>query len=128
MAKKNTQSTISELILEAKKYYGLQKDYVRYTAAEQLTRVISTLAIVAVCFVVGLVIFVFAGLAVVHFLGAAIGNIGLCYAIYAGFLLILLLLFYVNRRRWVMRPLARLFINAIVKTDIKEERDDDEED
>lgn len=121
---KDQQANLADILLEAKKYYGLQKEYLRYSAAEQLTRLISTLAIVAVVAVVALVIFVFAGMAIVHWLGAAIQNIALCYALYALFLLILLLIFYLNRRRWVILPLARLMTSVF----IKEKEDEDEED
>ncbi len=124
---KESQASIAGLILEAKKYYGLQKEYLRYSAAEQLTKLISKLAIIAVVALVSLIVFIFAGLALVHWLGAVIGNIALCYAIYAAFLLFLLLVFYLNRRRWVILPLARMMTSIFIKEKEDLENEDDED-
>ncbi|MBQ0048980.1 MAG: hypothetical protein KBT12_01885 [Bacteroidales bacterium] len=120
---KGVQETLSEMLTEAKRYYALEKQYLRYTAAEQLTKVISALTVAIVLAVVGFVVFIFLGLAVVHWLGALTHNLGLCFAIYGILLLALLFVFYVNRRRWVMLPLARL----MTKTFIKEKEDEDEQ-
>ena len=117
----NTRSSIAELISEAKNYYGLQKDYIRYSVAEQLTKLLSIIAITLVLVLVGLVILLFAGMAMVHWIGAAIGNIALCYAAFALFLILLLLVFYLNRRRLVILPLARLMTRIFVKDDTANE-------
>ena len=117
----NTRSSIAELISEAKNYYGLQKDYIRYSVAEQLTKLLSVIAITLVLVLVGLVILLFAGMAMVHWIGAAIGNIALCYAAFALFLILLLLVFYLNRRRLVILPLARLMTRIFVKDDTANE-------
>lgn len=124
MAKeKNTQETLSEMLAEAKRYYSLEKKYLRYSAAEQLTKIISSIVVAVVLAIVGFVVFVFLGLAVVNWLGSITGNMGLCYALYALLLLVLLVVFYLNRRRWVMLPLARF----MTKTFIKEEDADEQE-
>lgn len=117
----NTRSSIAELISEAKNYYGLQKDYIRYSVAEQLTKLLSVIAITLVLVLVGLVILLFAGMAMVHWIGAAIGNMALCYAAFALFLILLLLVFYLNRRRLVILPLARLMTRIFVKDDTANE-------
>ncbi len=117
----NTRSSIAELISEAKNYYGLQKDFLRYSVAEQLTKLLSVIAITLVLVLVGLVILLFAGMAMVHWIGAAIGNIALCYAAFALFLILLLLVFYLNRRRLVILPLARLMTRIFVKDDTANE-------
>lgn len=117
----NTRSSIAELISEAKNYYGLQKDFLRYSVAEQLTKLLSVIAITLVLVLVGLVILLFAGMAMVHWIGAAIGNMALCYAAFALFLILLLLVFYLNRRRLVILPLARLMTRIFVKDDTANE-------
>lgn len=117
----NTRSSIAELISEAKNYYGLQKDFLRYSVAEQLTKLLSVIAITLVLVLVGLVILLFAGMAMVHWIGAAIGNMALCYAAFALFLVLLLLVFYLNRRRLVILPLARLMTRIFVKDDTANE-------
>lgn len=117
-----TQAEVKALLAEAKKYYGLQKEHLRYTVAEQLTKALSAIAVAVIAVIVGLIIVVFACLALVHWLGSVIGSVALCYAIFAAVLLLLLLVFYLNRRRWVINPLARLMTSVFIKTE-----DDDEE-
>lgn len=129
MAKeKDTQASLVELLLEAKEHYELQKTYLRYTAAEELTLVISKLAIVIVLALVGFVAFVFLGLAFVNWFGATFGNLALGYVIYALLLIIVLCIFYINRRRWVTLPLARLMMQTFVekKEEVEEEAEDEE--
>lgn len=115
MAKdQDIQATLTEMLLEAKKYFSLQKKYLRYTAAEQFTLVISKIAIILVLAIVGFVAFVFLGLAFVYWLGATIGNLALGFLLYALLLLILLIVFYCNRRKWIILPLAKLMMQTFV--------------
>lgn len=138
MENKEKRATITELFLELKTYYERQKEHKTYLIAEQLTRVISSLAIVMVVFVLALVIFVFLGMAVVQWLRNIIDSVAVCYLIYALFLLLILIVFYLNRRRWIILPLARLMISVFIKaeeesdetnkqSEKKEDDDDDEE-
>lgn len=119
-------SSMSDLLAESKKCYRLQKEYMRYSAAEQSTRILSTLTIVAVVAIVAIIVFIFLGLAIVHWLNDVISNTGLCYAIYALFLLIILSIFYVNRRKWVILPFARRMTKLFIKEDEEEEEVEDD--
>lgn len=115
MAKdQDIQATLTEMLLEAKKYFSLQKKYLRYAAAEQFTLVISKIAIILVLAIVGFVAFVFLGLAFVYWLGATIGNLALGFLLYALLLLILLIVFYCNRRKWIILPLAKLMMQTFI--------------
>ncbi|MCQ2196004.1 MAG: hypothetical protein MJZ60_00600 [Bacteroidaceae bacterium] len=122
---KESQASFAGLFNEAKKYYGLQKQYLRYSAAEQLTKLISKIAIAAVVALLALIIFVFAGMALVHWLGSIINNMALCYALYALFLLLLLIVFYCNRRRWVILPLARMMTDIFIQDEKEDDEDED---
>lgn len=111
----NEKANISDLFLELKNYYESQKEHKTYLIAEQLTRVISSLAIIVVVFVMVLVIFMFLGMAAVHWLTSIIDNVSVCYLLYALFLTLVLLIFYLKRRTWVVLPLARLMISVFLK-------------
>ena len=126
MAKtKDTKSTIAEMIQEAKNYYGLQKEYLSYATAEKLTVLLSTFAVATVCILVGIVILLFACLGMVHWLGALTGNLAMCYGLFAGFIALLLLIFYLNRLRWVILPIARLMIKLFIKEKKEDENAED---
>lgn len=119
---KDTKQTIIDLVTEAKNYYGLQKQYLRVTAAEQMTKVLSQLIIVMTLAVVGFVVFIFAGLALVHYAAALTGNLPLCFALYALLLLLVLVVFYANRRKWIILPIARLMTETFLP-DVEEDNE-----
>lgn len=120
----DTRENIVSLISEAKNYCSLQTDYIRYAATERLTKALSKLALALIAVLVGIIILVFAGLALVHWVGTAIGDMGLCYAIYAGAMALLLLVVYLKRRSWIILPITRIVADVFIKTD-KEEKDDE---
>ncbi len=122
---RDTKSGIAAMVNEARQYYELQKKYLRLTAAEQMTLLLSKMTIVIVMAVVGFVAFIFLGLALVHLIGATLGSMALGYAIYGLLLLALLALFYARRRKWVILPLARLMTQTFITNDTAKDEDND---
>lgn len=112
---KDLKQTILGIIDESKRYIGLQKQYMRLTAAEKLTRLISQLIIIVVMGVVGFVVFIFAGLALVHYAGSLTGNLALCFAIYTLLLILMLSLFWHKRRSWIILPVARMLSDILLE-------------
>lgn len=130
MRQDNTQEQLKDLLQETKNYVGLQKEYIKLTLAEQLTHLLSKIAVAVVGIFVVLLVILFLGLALVHWIGDAIGNIGLCYAIFALLMALMFIVFYLNRRRCVILPLARIMsqtflLNAEEEQEEKEETDDE---
>lgn len=116
MRQDDTQEHLKELFREARNYYGLQKDYLKLTITEKLTLLLGKLAIAATLGLLLLFVILFLGMALVHWIGNAIGNLALCYAGFGFVLILIALLFYANRRRLVILPLARMFAKAILET------------
>ena len=130
MRQDKTQEQLKNLIADSKEYFDLQKEYLRLTFAEQLTQLLGKIALAIVALLMGIAIIMFLGLALVHWVGEAIGNIGLCYAVLALFMAILLAIFHHNRRKWVFLPLARLMsqtflVNSEEDTPQMEENNDE---
>jgi len=118
MKEDNTQEQLKDLLLEAKNYISLQKEYATLTLAEQLTHLLAKIAVMLVGAISAMVVIVFLGLALVHWIGEYIGNIGLCYAIFAAFIALLFLAFYLCRRKLVVVPFARMMTDIFL-TDSK---------
>lgn len=112
---KDLKHTLLDIIDEGKQYVGLQKQYMRLTAADKLTRLISQLIIIVVMGVVGFVIFIFAGLALVHYAGSLTGNLALCFAVYTLLLVLSLILFWSKRRAWVILPVAHILSDILLE-------------
>lgn len=124
---KDTRASLAEMVQELKQYYELQKQYLRYTAAEQLTLVVSKLTIIVVVALVGFVAFIFLGLALVHLIGATLGSLALGYALYGILLVGFIALFYAKRRKWVILPLARLMTQTFIPNEDEEGGNDDKD-
>lgn len=132
MKQNDTQEQLRQLLQEARKYIGHQKEYAQLTLAEECTNLLSAIATVLVCGVVILVILVFFCMAMVYWLGEAFGNFALVYAIFAVVITLLLILFYTMRRRLVYLPVARLMTRIFIQTDNdttdeKEDQEDEDE-
>lgn len=117
---KNIES-IGRLFLEFKKYLELQKEFIKLDAAEKLTVTLSTILIVAVLLLLGSIVLLFLTFALAYYLGDALGSLPVGFGIIAALVLLLTVIFYVNRNRMVIQPLARFMINLIIT---KEEDDD----
>lgn len=129
MKQDNTQEQLKELLTGAKKYYSLQKEYLKLTMTEQLTHLLARIIIILVSVISFFLVVMFLGLALVHWVGEAIGNIGLCYAIFALFMAILFIIFYSNRRKLVILPMARMMSQIFLKdadevTEMEENNDE----
>lgn len=107
--------SIGKLFLEFKNYLELQKEYVKLSTAEKLTVMLSAIITVAVLLVLGAIVLLFLTFALAYFLGDALGSLPVGFSIIAALILILMGLFYVNRNRFVIQPLAR-FITKLILT------------
>lgn len=108
-------SKAEELFREIKHYLELQKEYVTLEFVSRLIVLLSSL-------ILGLILFLISGVAfimIAFFLSSLIGD--LCcsqtagYAVVAGFFVLVVILVYLNRRRWITAPvvkfLSRLFLS-----------------
>ena len=115
MQEKEKRETLADLVIELKHYYECQKQHKMYLVAEQTTHVISSLAIAVVMAVLLLTIFAFLGMAAAHWLSTLFGSLAMGFLLYALFLACVLGIFYMNRRRWIILPIARMMIHVFIK-------------
>lgn len=103
---KNVES-IQKLLLEFKNYYLLQKKFIRLDTAEKLTVILSAIGIALIILILVALICFFGTLALAFYLGNTLNNIPLGFIIVAGIIAFVLLIFYWNRKKFVVEPLAR---------------------
>ena len=114
------------LFTEVRHYLELQKKYLAMETAEKVTTLLSTVAIAAVCLVLGSIVLLFASFALAYWLGNIIGCNALGFLSVSVAILFLMLLFYSNREKWIIIPLAR-FVIGIFKGNDSETLNDEEE-
>ena len=111
---KNIES-IGKLLLEFKKYLELQKEFVKLDATEKMTVILSAILIVTVLLLLGSIVLLFLTFALAYYLGDVLGSLSLGFGLISAFILLLTVIFYLNRNRMVIQPMAR-FITKLILT------------
>lgn len=110
---KNIES-IGKLLLEFKKYLELQKEFVKLDATEKMTVILSAILIVTVLLLLGSIVLLFLTFALAYYLGDVLGSLLLGFGLISAFILLLTVIFYLNRNRMVIQPMARFMTKLIL--------------
>lgn len=110
---KNIES-IGKLLLEFKKYLELQQEFVKLDATEKMTVILSAILIVTVLLLLGSIVLLFLTFALAYYLGDVLGSLSLGFGLISAFILLLTVIFYLNRNRMVIQPMARFMTKLIL--------------
>ena len=110
---KNIES-IGKLLLEFKKYLELQKEFVKLDATEKMTVILSAILIVTVLLLLGSIVLLFLTFALAYYLGDVLGSLSLGFGLISAFILLLTVIFYLNRNRMDIQPMARFMTKLIL--------------
>ncbi|MDO4951943.1 MAG: hypothetical protein Q4E49_07770 [Bacteroidales bacterium] len=102
-----TTSSIHRLIGSVKRYLHLQRDFVMLTLAGGIVLMLAALVLI------------FASLAVGAQLGEWTGSLALGYGIVAVFYLIVGVIVWLNRKRWIANPIAGFLATLLVDDETK---------
>lgn len=105
---------IGRLFLEFKKYLELQKEFVKLDATEKTAVVFSAALIVAVILLLGSIALLFFAFAMAYYLGDVLESLSLGFCVIGAAVVIIALIFYSNRNRMVIQPIARFMANLIL--------------
>ena len=110
-----TIDNLQSLVTEIKKYVDLQKDYVKLDITHKLTVLLSTLILILVLVVIGMIALLYLSFTLAYVLEPHVGGLMNSYAIITGVILLIGALIYLFRQRLIVQPLttflANLFIN-----------------
>ena len=109
-----TTAQLGQLMEEAQQWWRLQKNYVGLQGTQILTRLFSAIALWAILILVGSMVLLFASFAVAYWLGELLGSTMLGFAIIAATLFLAVMLFYVNRYNWIVKPTTRFMVSLFV--------------
>lgn len=105
--------TIAQLVEEIKSYIGLKAEYAKLDAAEKIVRLLTALTLTAVAFIIIMIMLLHLSFAAAYSLSALVGGMAPAFCILTAFYLLLLILLFVYRKKWIERPLVR-FITSIL--------------
>ena len=110
-----TIDSLQALFYEVKHYVDLQKDYVKLDIIHKLTILISTLILILVLVVLGMIALLYLSFTLAYILEPYVGGLTNSYAIITGGILLIGLIVYLLRQRMIIQPLtnflANLFLN-----------------
>ena len=106
---------IQQLFAEFKKFLVLQKEYTKLELTEKLTILLSTLIMILVLAILGLVALFYLLFALAYILEPLVGGLMVSFGIIAGINVLLIAIIYFFRRQLIISPmvnfLANLFLN-----------------
>lgn len=106
---------LQQLFAELKKYAELQKDYIKLDIVEKLTILLSTLILVLVLLVLGMIALFYLSFTLAYVLESHVGGLMVSYGIISACIMALIALIAIFRKRLIIQPmvhfLANLFLN-----------------
>mgnify|MGYP002222707364 FL=1 len=106
---------IQQLFAEFKKFLVLQKEYTKLELTEKLTILLSTLIMILVLTILGMVALFYLLFALAYILEPLVGGLMVSFGIIAGINVLLIAIIYFFRRQLIISPmvnfLANLFLN-----------------
>lgn len=118
----NYTDNLQSLWKETKNYLELQKEYLMMDTAEKLTVLLSAVAIVAVLLILGVIMLFFFVIAFALWLANFVGGVW-SFAIMGCSILLLMVVIFIYRKRWIIQPLSRLVVGLFIHED--EEKDEE---
>ncbi|MCD8302685.1 MAG: hypothetical protein LUC44_06670 [Prevotellaceae bacterium] len=113
----DTQENINNLIVESGNLASLYKRYVRRQLTERSSEILSTIAIAFVLIVIGGMVLLLLFIALGYVLGSVFGSLPLGFLCVTALALLLMLLVYCCRHRWIVAPLTRLITDSFDSAD-----------
>ena len=95
--------------------------YLARAAVEQVTCLLSAVAVAVVCLILGAMILFFTLYALAEWIGALLGSAAAGFLIVAIILLVMAMVFFSHRQQWVVQPLARLMAGLFLEEEEEEE-------
>ena len=113
-ANEKTIDNLQSLFMEVKKYIDLQKDYVKLDITHKLTILLSTLILILVLIVLGMIALLYLSFTLVYILEPHVGGLTISYAIITGGILLMGILIYGLRKRLIIQPLTNFLVNLLL--------------
>ena len=113
---------ITQLFADAKRYAELRLKLAKVDMVSKLMLLLSALVLGAVLFVLLTIVVLFLSYTAAAALASWLGSMTAACAVIAGCYLLLAVLIYLNRRRWIVTPMARFLSRLFIDNNKSEER------
>lgn len=110
-----------ELFLLVKEYIQKQKESISLGAAESMTRLLFALTVGFLLFLLGSIVLLLGSFALAFWLNEIMDSTTIGFAILAGAILMLTIILWLMRRRWILQPIAKLMVHIFINTDLPQD-------
>ena len=107
---------LSSIISEIKKYLSVEADYIKLTATEKLTVLLSSIAVVSVVFVFACLALLYLSFALIFAVESWLGSIVGAFCIVGAVMALLALLAVKMKRQLIVDPIARFLSKLFIET------------
>ena len=109
-----TIDSLQALFTEVKHYVDLQKDYVKLDITHKLTILLSTLILIFILVVLGMIALFYLSFTLAYVLEPCVGGLTNSYAIITGGILLIGILIYAFRQKLIIQPLTNFLANLLL--------------
>ena len=110
-----------ELFLLVKEYIQKQKESISLGAAESMTRLLFSLTVGFLLFLLGSIVLLLGSFALAFWINEVMDSTTIGFAILAGVIFMLTIALWLMRRRWVLQPIAKLMVHIFINTDLPQD-------
>ena len=112
----NNRGLLSSIISEIKKYVSVEADYIKLTATEKLTVLLSSIAVVSVVFVFACLALLYLSFALIFAVESWLGSIVGAFCIVGAVMALLTLLTVKMKHQLIVDPIARFLSKLFIET------------
>lgn len=113
-ANDNSIENIQQLFSDFKKYLELQKKYTQLEVAEKLTILLSTLILILLVVILGLVALFYISFTLAYILAPVVGGLMVSFAMISCFHILLIILIVAFRKKMIINPMARFIAGLFI--------------
>ena len=115
MNKEESTNNFQQLYDDVKKYVELQTEYVKVEFVEKLTVILSTLLIIVLILILGIVALFYLFFSAAYLLEPVLGSLSLSFGIISGIFVFLAVLLYLFRKQIIINPMVKFLSNLFLK-------------
>lgn len=112
----NPIDNIKQLIAEVKEYIILQKDYAKVEFVEKLSILLSTLIMIFVLLILGMVALFYLLFSLAYAIEPLVGGLAISFSIITVITILLMVCFFRMRKKLITNPLVRLLANLFLNS------------
>ena len=107
--------TIAQLAEIVRHYLGIQTEYLKLDVIDKLVRLLTFFALSIIFFFILLGVAMFCSFAFAFWLASYTGT-AVAFLVVGVLYLLVIILFFINRKSWIERPLVRFFANLFLNS------------